>query len=540
VSANSSGSWFARADRTLKSQPEPLEVAVEVSGARAAAAPPDPAKPNPFNPNNASDAPAKNGAEKRELFSETTQTTLVFEDGAVVRLCAAVEVGQLLFLRHCGSQREIVTRVLRQRSFGAANVYVELEFSDAAPDFWNEDLAAGVAEAASGSVANGPETREQTEVEADTAELMTEDAPPELLEAKPNAQEVEQLRAEIAGLREHMNAILVNSVPEPAGAVPSAMELPMADVSSVLTKMLGEAAEAPAEGVAASKDPRLVVMPTMSAALRSGEAGSAQSPVGASEEEFAEEFPRTEEVAEEAMVMAPAGKGINVRRKLIAAVLTLSAMSGAAYQQGMLARWFSGREAATNATRPLRNGGVLKPAAAKSAAANVAKDTSSAAAAGTTGSGPKSETGSVSDMARGDQSGPWNERSEVDSSSPGGDAVLSSEKNQHPTVMQISDAGAVPDKEAGADGYEPPRVVKAPRVEAPPEAVLNFVTGDVKCDALVDAKGKVESAGVISGPMALRTAALGALRKYQYKAALRNGQAVAGHVEVTVKFWYEP
>ena len=74
----------------------------------------------------------------------------------------------------------------------------------------------------------------------------------------------------------------------------------------------------------------------------------------------------------------------------------------------------------------------------------------------------------------------------------------------------------------------------------PPEAVQNFVTGDVKFNALIDASGKVATAEVLSGPEPLRAAALEALKKYQYKAATKNGQAVAGHVVVAVKFWYEP
>jgi protein TonB len=90
------------------------------------------------------------------------------------------------------------------------------------------------------------------------------------------------------------------------------------------------------------------------------------------------------------------------------------------------------------------------------------------------------------------------------------------------------------------DGYEPPRLVKAVNAVPPPEAVQDFVTGDVKFDALVDATGKVSSASVLSGPAALQAAALEALRRYEYKPAIKNGQSVPGHVTVSVKFWYEP
>jgi len=36
-------------------------------------------------------------AEKRELFTEETETVLVFESGGVIRLSAAVAVGQWFF-----------------------------------------------------------------------------------------------------------------------------------------------------------------------------------------------------------------------------------------------------------------------------------------------------------------------------------------------------------------------------------------------------------------------------------------------------------
>ncbi len=58
-----------------KAQPVALEVPVTVNGARTV-----------------------EGSDKREPFSETTQTVLVFGNGAVIRLASSVTPGQLLFL----------------------------------------------------------------------------------------------------------------------------------------------------------------------------------------------------------------------------------------------------------------------------------------------------------------------------------------------------------------------------------------------------------------------------------------------------------
>lgn len=104
----------------------------------------------------------------------------------------------------------------------------------------------------------------------------------------------------------------------------------------------------------------------------------------------------------------------------------------------------------------------------------------------------------------------------------------------------MADSNAAPAPEPAEELYEAPSLVKAVNAVPPPDAVRGFVTGDVKFDALIDTKGKVASANVISGPTALRAAALDALKGYQYKPATKNGQAVSAHVTVAVKFWYEP
>ena len=65
----------AGAEEANKPQPVPLEVPVTVNGARTV-----------------------EGSDKREPFSESTQTVLVMHNGAVIRLSSTVTAGQLLFL----------------------------------------------------------------------------------------------------------------------------------------------------------------------------------------------------------------------------------------------------------------------------------------------------------------------------------------------------------------------------------------------------------------------------------------------------------
>jgi len=103
-----------------KAQPAALEIPVTVNGARTIA-----------------------GSDKREPFSENTQTVLVFSNGAVIRLSSAVTSGQLLFLTNEKSKKEVVCQVVKSKNYSNVSGYVELEFTEAAPGFWGLRFPAG-------------------------------------------------------------------------------------------------------------------------------------------------------------------------------------------------------------------------------------------------------------------------------------------------------------------------------------------------------------------------------------------------------------
>src|SRR6267154_6201106 len=96
-----------------KAQPAALEIPVTVNGARTVA-----------------------GSDKREPFSENTQTVLVFLSGAVIRLSSPVSPGQLLFLTNGTTKKEVVCQVTKSKTYSSASGYVELEFTEASPGFW--------------------------------------------------------------------------------------------------------------------------------------------------------------------------------------------------------------------------------------------------------------------------------------------------------------------------------------------------------------------------------------------------------------------
>ena len=115
-------------------QPVALEISVTVNGARTV-----------------------EGSDKREPFSETTQTVLVFGNGAVIRLNSGVTAGQLLFLTNEKTKKEVVCQVVKSKNYSSVSGYVELEFTEPAIGFWGmrfpSDRVVAPAAAASGAPA---------------------------------------------------------------------------------------------------------------------------------------------------------------------------------------------------------------------------------------------------------------------------------------------------------------------------------------------------------------------------------------------------
>ena len=81
-----------------------------------------------------------------------------------------------------------------------------------------------------------------------------------------------------------------------------------------------------------------------------------------------------------------------------------------------------------------------------------------------------------------------------------------------------------------------PRLIRATLPVYPQLAKATRVSGDVVVDALIDAAGKVNTVRVISGPVLLQQSAIETVRQWKYEPARLDGQAVAMHLTVTVKF----
>ncbi len=203
-------------DAPIKQQPVALEVSVAVNGVRAV-----------------------EGSEKREPFSETTKTVLIFGNGAVIRLSASVAPGQLLFLTNEKTKKEVVCQVVKSKNYRNVSGYVELEFTESAVGFWGMRFPGdrigpgplpGSPAPASSSLASGSPVVPQPvapRVEAPAANVA-----PSVLAAKPGLSVSVVRDAEPKVAEAKFVIPMVSKVTEPVVQKPVA---PVAPLSSALS-----------------------------------------------------------------------------------------------------------------------------------------------------------------------------------------------------------------------------------------------------------------------------------------------------------------
>src|SRR5713101_4280159 len=166
-------------------------------------------------------APGK-GTVERELFAEETTSVLVFENGGVILLSAAVAPGQLLLLTNEESQREVVAQVKRKRAYKPTSCYVELEFAEPAPRFWGREFSAATALL----------PKDSQEVEAAALVFSAEataDEPGEPPPA-PTPEQVQSLKRELQALRERAKSTQTIATSDQALALAS-VQAAVADAS---------------------------------------------------------------------------------------------------------------------------------------------------------------------------------------------------------------------------------------------------------------------------------------------------------------------
>ena len=88
--------------------------------------------------------------------------------------------------------------------------------------------------------------------------------------------------------------------------------------------------------------------------------------------------------------------------------------------------------------------------------------------------------------------------------------------------------------------YAAPKLIKGSKSVSPPEAIQNYIAGNVKVDAVVDTTGHIKAVTILSGPAKLHATATEAMKQYLYEPARKNGKPVPAHVQVSLQFWYAP
>jgi len=553
--------------------PLALEIAVNVAGARPTSA-----------------------SGQRDLFSEDTTTVLVSENGAVIRLAAAVVTGQLLFLTDRRTNSEVVCQVLRKRTFRPTECYVELEFTEPAPKFWGLEIPAK---------APSPAQTETAESVA-SAETAVEDAPQEAPVVP--GQDVTELKQEVETLREQIKSLLQTkaeaakaeaeaalqqsakraeaaaaehsrpSPTTPPPAPPAAPPPPPPDAPSIVSSPTDgkppEAGAGAAPEVAAKPLVRMT-LPKVTLANEDGTKDSAEiDPLDSLLPKPALDFSAapTPGAAYESRslydIYKPIRVGIGKFRLALFVGLLLAAVLCVAWYLNWLPIPSLGRVAQmihpTNSKKV--DSGVGHPAGLAAASR---KATSPSATASGVDEVTTEPPGEASPQPTGDTveaaDEPNTEAPTPEASAPPNSAALKAKKPVAPTAAagrasakEKGDAAgslhknapgatssptaqlAPPEPVASDAALVPPKLLKAASPVYPPDAMLGYITGDVRVDAVVEPDGRIGAMKILAGPMPLRQAAMDALKQYEYAPATQGGRAVAAHVTVTVKFWYNP
>jgi hypothetical protein len=455
-----------------------------------------------------------NAGEKRELFSEETSTVLVFERGAVIRLSAAVADGQLLFLTNKSTGKEVVTQVLRKRSFRPTSCYVDLQFTESCPGFWGIEFPQMAGSQAGPGLQPPPD--ENSDGPAQTSAIL------------PSIQEVEKLKQDVAALQSKPQQVLSG-----AGEVPAARKA-AAKISSELAKR--------------EEEKRLEELFAMETAQ---EASQLPKRLVA--------YPKKSSAVEKAIIASKKPMIVAIELTILIGVLVyqFGGFAGPpkkpSLPKGTLA--VAATKAASQAARqePPPTAAAAKAEVSKAANMSTSGSVSGAQTANAQIAVDQGEIEDRTGFAGGNSaaksvppaSKPKSVRNEaaLRPRSSTAEATMNPARN-HDNDTSAADLAAatapVLDTSGMQGDYVAPKLLKGRNYVEPPEAIQNYIAGNVVMDAVVDSTGRVRSIKVVSGPAKLYQTATEVLKQYEYEPAKRNGKPMSAKVQVSLQFWYAP
>jgi protein TonB len=474
---------------------------------------------------------------KREPFSESSRTIIVFSNGAVLRLKTAVNPGQSIILTNEHTGKKVLCHVVTSKTYQNVAGYIELQFIEPTVGFWGILFPGDGSEPQRAPRAAGPQA--------------------------PSGPQPLPVAAS------HTTPPVVSAHSSAAGSIDPGLLSPKAsgvEYSAALGSISTPFAQPPHA---------VLIQPKVVPLSQAKEHASIAEPVVFSRErEAATPAPPAAKLREDAEIAAFIGRLMfeepetesvqaTPRRApliaLIAAELLLVALAGGGWywwhnrvrvtapnlfpQSANVATTMSVLRPANSGTAPLVSSPV--PEALKTVEAS---GPSSAPAGNPAESHEKPNAASKKPAAISQfrLSRPHVRRSsslaKVPEAAEGIDSApeISSRASAEGLGALIAGSGlqpAAPKPERPIGGeVKAARLISSAPPAYPPLARSQGMEGDVTLDALIDETGRVTKIKTISGPGLLQQAAAAAVRQWKYEPAILGGKAVPIHITVTLKF----
>jgi TonB family protein len=458
---------------------------------------------------------------QRELFTETTKTTLVFERGAVVSLKARVQAGQCVFVRNELSGREILCKVAESRPAGDLN-YTDLEFTAHDPKFWEAtpEQVAGTAKKATA----------QDLVKAAVESL----APPAATESIAPINEPATENISAATSESH-----ATETAHAAETTPAATEMTDAHPEPAHDAEPNETQDA--EHLAA-----LIAMDDKSRANRESTAGAAAKEVKVA---AAAAAPGDGQQQKSSNVPSPSGAApisefeMRIRTLVdvkalknpivigIAASFLIAATVGIAWQVKRSSAIRAASRAAAAQAKQQRLNAVAQPSQTPASTSATGAATSAPAAATQVTNVKVAENAGVKSPDLAAARGPKDAK---ESSTPAVISVAASIPGSDRAIVAKPKHRKAGDHTA--EDIVPAKIVAQSQPGIPQWAKGLDTDGVVQLDALIDEKGNVKETKVLSGPRALQREAERVVALWMFEPATEDGKPTATHMVLTVQF----
>jgi protein TonB len=498
------------------------------------------------------------GSEQRQIFTETTKTTIVFGNGAVVNLNSKVVQGQCVFLRNEKSGREILCKVLEWRQV-AESGYADLEFTTRDPKFWDIPAPEAVAVPA---VVPAPAVAVVAPRRAEALDMLPASAPaptfaPITETSAPASKEIAAASAEGTGPEPidspaHHTTEELEEAEDALAQAENETERNDTKDAELLAKLIAtDPKRKPKRETAAAETNESELHAISDGAAEHGEASADTS--GEHEAEAAGGLRAT-------LVSKLTPLGHKLHRLTygkgaigvgIAASVLLVVALGFAWHSHHAATLRKNRAAAAVA-QAKQNAMV---ATAQSTPATAAADKSGAAMEAPAHGNNSGATPAQAAQKIQQQTGAPNATVALASNASASGAT-SGAASSPPSVVPPAETSYGPKLEAresgpGAEqenpeqskrhhakGGEtiPARIVAQPPPAIPPWAKGLDMDGVVKVDALIDEKGNLRSTKALSGPRMLQHEAERAVALWIFEPALTDGKPTATHMVLTVQF----